>query len=342
MDPQTAIDRLRVLGFEIENICDSDYDRWMNVAMELEETRRFEEAASCYRYVFESNPSRSMEIIRRILALKEKKAQLAREEKDRRQSDNYLSNALFLLKYSGYNSREYNRINERILKTFSDSSDFMIKISKETCNDTINSYMEGLNTFHLKHTTRVIGFGHVASIIISKIDDIPADKIVFLSEYEIGAPKTLISEIDYHSEIKLVPYPERPKSDEKIARKLVDMINEQELFAAVIDGAERIIFVTALPSVGGYALAELTKGLSKSEIESIAFLQLPFSFEGKKRCGEAERLCQSISENVTQTKVLELDNLKKFECTKEQPMELHFAMYYDLTATEITDCIPLE
>lgn len=339
MNPQATIDTLNDLGFEIEKIGDSSYDRWMNVAIELEKIRRFDEAYSCYRYVFETNPSRSMEIIRRILVLKEKKAQLAREQKDWGQSDNYLSHALFLLKYSGYNSREYNRINERILKAFSDSSDFFITIRRERCNDTINSYMEGLNTLNLKHTTRVVGFGHVASIIISRIDDIPADKIVFLSEYEIGAPKTVISQIDYHYEIKFVPYPERPTSDEKIARKLIDMINEQELFTTIIEGAERIIFVTALPSVGGYALAELTKGLSKSKIESIAFLQLPFSFEGEKRCGDAERLCQSISENVTQTKILELDNLKKFECTKEQPMELLFAMYYDLTVTDITDYI---
>lgn len=339
MNPQTAIDRLRVLGFKIEKMGDSGYDRWMNIATEFEEIRRFDEAYSCYRYVFETNPSRSMEIIRRILALKEKKAQLAREQKDWGQSDNYLSYALFLLNYSGYNCREYNRINKRIMKAFSDSPDFFITIRRELCNDTNNSFMEGLNTLNLKHTTRVIGFGHVASIIISRMDDVPADKIVFLSEYEIGAPKTSFSEIDHHYEIKLVPYPERPKSDEKIARKLIDMINEQELFATVIEGAVRIIFVSALPSVGGYALAELTKGLSKSKIESIAFLQFPFSFEGKKRYGEAKRLCQSISENVTQTRVLELDDLKKLECTKEQPMELHFAMYYDLTATNITDCI---
>lgn len=339
MNPQTAIDRLKELGFEINKLCDSDYDRWMNVAMELEEIRRFDEAYSCYRYVFEAYPFRSMEIIRRILALKEKKAQLARGQKDRERSNNYLSNALFLLEYSGYNSQEYHRVNERILKAFSDSSDFMIKIRRENCNNTNNSYMEGLNTLNLKHATRIVGFGHVALTIISRIDDVPADKIVFLSEYETGAPKTLISEIDYHSEIKLVPYPERPKSDEKIAGKLIGMINNQELFTTVIEGVERIIFVTALPSVGGYALAELTKGLAESKIESIAFLQLPFSFEGKKRRGEAERLCQSISENMTQTKVLELDNLKKFECTKEQPMELIFAMHYDLIATDITDCI---
>ncbi len=339
MNPKTAIDRLRVLGFEIENIGDSDYDRWMNVAADLEEIGRFDEAYSCYRYVFEAYPSCSMEIIRRISVLEEKKAQYAREQKDWVRSDKYLSDALFLLKYSGYNSREYNRINERIMMAFSDSPDFFITIRREMYNNTTNSYMEGLNTLNLKHTTRVIGFGHVASIIISRIEDIPVDKIVFLSEYEIGAPKTLISEIDYHSEIKFIPYPERPTSDEKIARKLIDMINEQDLFNTVIEGAERIIFVTALPSVGGYALAELTKGLSKSKIESIAFLQLPFSFEGEKRCGDAERLCQSISENVTQTKVLELDNLKKFECTKEQPMELLFAMYYDLMVTDITDCI---
>ena len=46
---------------------------------------------------------------------------------------------------------------------------------------------------------------NTAPIIINRIDDVPADKIVFLSEYELGVPKTLISKIDHHYEIKFVP-----------------------------------------------------------------------------------------------------------------------------------------
>ena len=46
--------------------------------------------------------------------------------------------------------------------------------------------MENKNTLNLRHSTRIIGLGHVAAKIIGLMDDVYADKIVFLFEAGVG------------------------------------------------------------------------------------------------------------------------------------------------------------
>ena len=334
-----VIESLKNIGFEMESHCIPNDDRWLKVEAELEDVGRYDEANSCYRYIFRTYPFRSMELFRRMTSLSEKKAQWARDNNDWRESDNNLLSALSYLDYTGYDCRNYNMINERIMNSLSNSVEYRVKSAKEMCQNIKDSYMEKINAIKLDHTTRVIGFGRVSSNFIRRIDDECIDKILFLEEYEKDRSDISISAMDNLLEIKLVPYPERPKSNEKIAEKVIDMIKKRDMFSSVIEGAERLIFVTALPSVGSYALAELAKQIPKTNVETAAFLQFPFQFEGRRRYDEANRLCRAIKENIAYLDVLELDELRKLECSERQPMDLHFEMYYDSTATKILDYI---
>ena len=119
MDTQSQIDGLKSLGFNIEPVEVSDYDRWMNNAIEMKNLKRYEEALSCCRYLLESFPDNSPEIYKRMVSIEEEHAQWAREQNDWIQNDNSLWAAYRCLRLAGYGCREFSKIKKRLMDNLS-------------------------------------------------------------------------------------------------------------------------------------------------------------------------------------------------------------------------------
>ncbi len=173
-------------------------------------------------------------------------------------------------------------------------------------------------TFSLKlsHPTRIIGFGHVAFKIINCIGGVNADKLVFLYESSQETGKPSVSETDGLTEIKLYFEPDSLVLDkETTANRIVEEINRYDLIASVVSGAEHLVFVTALPSTGGFILSKIAKGMSDSPLSfntlTTVFLQFPFVFEGKNVNRHAANIWQLIESNVYETKKYRLEGLRE-------------------------------
>lgn len=163
---------------------------------------------------------------------------------------------------------------------------------------------------NMKHSTRIIGFGHVAAKIIGYMEEVDADKVVFIFDNNIEEGYSQ-GEHDDYVEIRIYTMAGSPRRPEAHAKEYCSLIEEHNLLAPVIEGAGQVFFFTALPSLGGFVLAELTKSMADnpvfSNIRVSAISQLPFKFEGKSRNVQANNLYQIIKENVPYTRVFDLD-----------------------------------
>lgn len=180
------------------------------------------------------------------------------------------------------------------------------------------------NNLNLSHSTRIIGFGHVSAKILGYMEGVDADKVVFFFENFIEEGYSL-EEHDVFIEITLYVEGSSPRRPETLAKHYVRLIDECNLFSPVIEGADRVVFFTALPSLGGFVLAELTKDMADNplfnHITVSAFSQLPFKFEGKMQNDKANNLYQIIKENVPNTHVVDLDSVIKKDGYLQMPVE---------------------
>lgn len=155
-----------------------------------------------------------------------------------------------------------------------------------------------------QHSTKIIGFGHVASNILSRLDDVNADKFVFVFKGWHGDEDEDYSYIEYGNcvEIDLYLGGGCPCPDENHAKEYASIIEENDFLASIFEGAKHVVFVVPLPSMGGYVLSDLLMRhidfLLFKDVRFDAILQLPFPFEGKRRCDRANELCQTIEQYV--------------------------------------------
>ncbi len=174
--------------------------------------------------------------------------------------------------------------------------------------------MEEQITLNLSHSTRIIGFGHVSAKILGYMEGVDADKVVFLFDNFIEEGYSL-EEHDDFVEITLYVEGCSPRRLETLAKHYGRLIEECNFLSPVIEGAGQVFFFTALPSLGGFVLAELTKGMADNPLFSnmrvSAISQLPFKFEGKSRNVQANDLYEIIKENVPSTHVVDLDGVMK-------------------------------
>ena len=171
-------------------------------------------------------------------------------------------------------------------------------------------------SLELTHSTRIIGFGHVAFRIINCIGGVIADKVVFLYESSQEIDKPSVSETNGLTEIKLFIESDSLDSDKEMkANRIVEEINRYDLIASVVKGAEHVVFVIALPSTGGYILSRVTKEMSDNPFFlntlTTAFLQFPFVFEGKVINRQAVNIWQLIESKVFETKKYRLEGLRE-------------------------------
>ena len=188
--------------------------------------------------------------------------------------------------------------------------------------------MENKNTLNLRHSTRIIGLGHVAAKIIGLMDDVYADKIVFLFEAGVGIDDGCeIAKSDNLSVIRLSKSTGSHPIEERLAKDYVYLINRYCLISTITNGAGQVFFFTALPSVGGFVLAELSKSgnslFDRTNVSS--FLQFPFRFEGNTRYAQSIRLYQIIMENIPYTDMIGLDSVIKKEGYLDMTIEKAFA-----------------
>ena len=98
----------------------SDYDRWMDNAIEFEELRRYKEALSCCQYLLDSYPDKAFDIYKRMVTIEEEYARWAREQNDWMQNDNSIWHAYCCLRFAGYSCREFSKIKKRLMANLSE------------------------------------------------------------------------------------------------------------------------------------------------------------------------------------------------------------------------------
>lgn len=178
-----------------------------------------------------------------------------------------------------------------------------------------------MNELNLQHSTRIIGFGILASKIfkqyISKIfkpcgKNIGADIILFNSwsdrreedVYEVV--ETNYIEIKLHLAVGTDFFEEE---DAYLA-----LIEKYGLFASAIAGAKNVVFLSAIPSMEGYLLSVLTKSLAGNPLDAnTSFAAFLPSFEGRKISQEADDQRKAIERNIPYTKVFTLDDIEMDE-----------------------------
>lgn len=159
---------------------------------------------------------------------------------------------------------------------------------------------------HMLQPTKIIGFGDSTLNIINTISDVNADKIVLGLAYEYStAYNHNVQKKIYHDDITYLsispmscPTPEFETADE------VFYYYEQGkefLIDSLFKSNYNYVFVSTIGGFGGFLLGNFVEYLHayKPKIldNSIAFLQLPFSFE--KRTEKTEELLRKITDTIT-------------------------------------------
>lgn len=122
MDTLSKIEELESVGFKLEPSKISNYDRWMNNAIELANIKRYMDALSCCRYLLESYPDNSFEIYKRMVTIEEEHAQWARNQNDWVQNDSSLWHAYGYLRFAAYGKREFSKIKKRLMDNLSETA----------------------------------------------------------------------------------------------------------------------------------------------------------------------------------------------------------------------------
>ena len=178
-----------------------------------------------------------------------------------------------------------------------------------------------MNELNLQHSTRIIGFGILASKIfkqyISKIfkpcgKNIGADIILFNSWSDRREEDIYeVVETNY-IEIKLHLAVGTDLFDEEDA--YLALIEKYDLFASAVAGAKKVVFLSALPSMEGHLLSVLTKCLAGNPLyANTSFAAFLPAFESRKLCQIADDQRKAIESNVPNTKVFTLGDIKMDE-----------------------------